>query len=71
MIILQKIKEHWDAVQKIFDIDGDVYLGIFTLAIIFRLVLAGYGRAPINMAEAAAYGSAIGAFAYSNRGPRC
>lgn len=64
-----RIKAWWDYVQSLLDIDGDIWMGAFTAAIIFRLVLAAYGHAPITGAEAGAYGSAIGAFAYSNRGP--
>ena len=47
---------------------GDVWLGLFTAAIVARVVLVLRGHGPINMAEATAYGSAVGAFAYSKHG---
>jgi sugar/nucleoside kinase (ribokinase family) len=65
-----QLKEWWDYLQSLADVDGDCWLGLFTAAIVFRLVAAAFGKAAITAAEAAAYGSAIGAFAYSNKGPR-
>lgn len=64
------LKAWWDYIQGLLDIDGDVWMGLYTLVIVVRLGLAAFGHAPINGAEAAAYGSAIGAFAYSNKGPK-
>lgn len=64
----EQAKAWWDWVQSMFDIDGDVWLGLFTAAIVFRLVYSAFGHVPITGAEAAAYGSAIGSFAYSNTG---
>lgn len=56
-----KIKAGWDYIQSLLDIDGDVVLLAFTGAVIFKILHGG-----LNASDAAAYASAIGAFAYSN-----
>lgn len=66
--MLDQIKVVWDKIQAILDLDGDVWLGLFTAAIVFRLVYSGLGHPPITAAEAAAYASCITAFAASNIG---
>lgn len=66
----EQLKTWWDYVQSLLDIDGDVWMGLFTGVVVLRLVLAAFGKAALTAAEAAAYGSAIGAFAYSNKGPK-
>lgn len=68
--IIGHIQFLWNNVQDLADISGDVWLGLFTAAIVFRVVYAAFGHAPMTGAEAAAYGSAIGSFAYSNKGPK-
>ena len=66
--MLDRIQAGWDRLQDFLDISGDVWLGLFTAAIVARVVLVLRGHGPINMAEATAYGSAVGAFAYSKHG---
>jgi hypothetical protein len=56
-----KFKQIWDYIQSLFDIDGDMIMAIFTLAIVWKIVHPG-----LNMADATAYGSAIAVFGYSN-----
>lgn len=70
--MLTKIKSAWDYLQGLLDIDGDVIMLAFTLAVIVRVILVVRNRAPLNMAEATAYGSAIAALGYSKgpKGPR-
>jgi hypothetical protein len=65
-----RIKAEWDYIQALLDIDGDCWMGLFTLVIVVRLVLVLKGYAPLTASEAGTYGSAVAAFAYSNRGPR-
>lgn len=64
------LKIWWNYIQSLLDIDGDVWMGLFTLVIVGRIVLVLKGCAPLTAAEAATYGTAVGAFAYSNKGPR-
>jgi hypothetical protein len=66
----EQLKKNWDYIQSLLDIDGDVWMGLFTLIILARLVLVCKGCAVLTTAEAATYASAVGAFAYSNRGPK-
>jgi hypothetical protein len=61
--MLDKIKLYWDWVQSMLDIDGDVVMLAFTGAVIFKILRHG-----LNASDAAAYASAIGCFAYSNKG---
>lgn len=68
----EQFKLAWDYVQSLFDIDGDIWLGLFTAFILARVIgVPLWHWAPLTGSEAAAYGSAIGSFAYSNRGPKC
>jgi sugar/nucleoside kinase (ribokinase family) len=69
-MIFEKIQLYWDKIQDLFDISGDLWMGLFTTAILARLLLVLKGYAPMTTAEAGTYGSAVLAFAYSNRGPR-
>jgi len=61
-----KFKQWWEYLQDLLDVRGDVVMLAFTTAIIMRLF---HGRA-LNPSEAAVYSAAIGAFAYSNKGPK-
>lgn len=61
----EKFKVYWDYIQSLLDIDGDVVMLAFTAAIIHKILHHG-----LNPSDAAAYASAIGCFAYSNRGPK-
>lgn len=66
--MLEKIQYYWDKVQDLFDISGDLWMGIFTAIILVRLVYVLKGGKPLSTSEAAVYASAVGAFAYSNKG---
>lgn len=61
----ERIKQEWDYLQSLLDIDGDVVLLIYTAAIVYKTLHSG-----LNVADATAYSAAIGSFAYSNRGPK-
>lgn len=59
----EQFKAAWDYVQSILDIDGDVVMLIFTSAVVWKLLHGG-----LNPSDAVAYTSAVGCFAYSNKG---
>ncbi len=61
----QKIKENWDYLQSLLDIDGDVILLAYSMAIVYKTLHGG-----LTIADATAYSAAVGAFAYSNKGPK-
>lgn len=56
-------KKFWESAQEYLDISGDSWMSIFTAAVVWEILHHG-----LNEAAAAAYASAIAAFAYSNRG---
>ena len=63
-----KLQEIWEKCQDFLDINGDVWMSFFTAAMIFRIVSSKFGAPALTAAEAAAYASAVTAFAYSNKG---
>ncbi len=64
------IQAIWNKIQDFLDVSGDVWMGALTATAIFRVIYAAFGHAPVTPAEAAIYGSAVTAFAYSNKGPK-
>lgn len=66
----EQLKAWWEYVQDLIALNGDTWMAAFTAAIITRVLLAGFGHAALTVSEAAVYSSAIGAFAYSNKGPK-
>lgn len=52
----------WEWAQSLFDIDGDLWMGAFTLIVLWKILHGGLGEW-----DAAAYASAVAAFAYSNK----
>ena len=62
------MKDFWDKLQSYLDIDGDIWMGLFTGFILWRIAAVLHGASPLNNPEAAVYASAVGAFAYSNHG---
>lgn len=61
MQMMSNIKHYWDYVQSFFDIDGDCVMALFTAAIVWKILHRG-----LNPSDAAAYGSAVAVFGYSN-----
>jgi hypothetical protein len=68
--MFDKVRVAWEYIQDLLDVRGDVIMLAFSSAMIGRIVLSAFGHAPLTASEAAAYASAIGAFAYSNKGPK-
>jgi len=52
----------WEWVQDRLDISGDAIMCLYTAAIVYKMLHGGLGYG-----DAAAYGSAVAAFGYSNR----
>lgn len=61
----EQLKAGWDYIQGLLDIDGDVVMLAFTAAVVYKILHTG-----LNASDAAAYASAVGCFAYSNKGPK-
>lgn len=58
---MDRLQQIWDKVQRFLDIDGDLWMGLFTAAIVYKILHGG-----LLGPDAAAYGSAIAAFSYTN-----
>lgn len=65
-----QLKAWWDYIQSLFDLDGDLWMGLLTAVYVYRILAVVWGQPPITLAEGGIYSVAVGAFAYSNRGPR-
>lgn len=64
----EKLKRMWEDGQKIIDLHGDTWLGLFTLFVLVRILAVLKGYPPLTAGESGAYSMCIGAFAYSNKG---
>lgn len=63
-----KIKRFWDRLQVLLDVRGDCIMLFLSLIFGVRVIGVMQGFPPLTASEAAFYASAIGAFAYSNKG---
>jgi hypothetical protein len=68
--MLDKIQYYWNKIQDLLDVSGDSIMFVMTSVFIARIAFAMFGYKPLNGSEAAMYASAIGAFSYSNKGPK-
>lgn len=59
----QQLKEWWDYIQSLLDVDGDVVMLLFTAGVLYKMMLG-----TLTATDAVVYSSAVGCFAYSNRG---
>jgi hypothetical protein len=63
-----KIKQVWDYIQSFLDVRGDVVMLFMSIAFVLRVLAVLKGYPGLNPSESALYASAIGAFAWSNKG---
>lgn len=63
-----KLKDIWDKVQVLLDVRGDTIMLAISATFVVRTLLVLKGFPAINASEAAFYASAIGSFAWSNKG---
>ena len=63
-----KVKNIWDKVQALLDVRGDVIMLFMSVAFVIRVLAVLKGYPALTVAESAMYGSAIGSFAWSNKG---
>jgi hypothetical protein len=56
--------EIWERLQEFLDISGDAWMSIFTALVLYKMMHNG-----LTMFDATVYGTAVSAFAYSNRQP--
>ena len=68
---LEKTNEIWRMVQDVVSIKGGLYIDMFAVVMIARLIGAMFGKPPLTVAEAGLWGATIAAFAYSGtNGPK-
>jgi len=66
-----KIKQIWSYIQDLADVRGDTIMAAMSAVFIVRVAASAFAKfPPLTASEAAFYASAIGSFAYSNRGPK-
>jgi len=66
-----KIKQAWQYIQDLLDVRGDTIMALMSSVFIARVAMSAWAKyPPLTASEAAFYASAIGSFAYSNKGPK-
>ncbi len=71
MTTAEKIKAFWSYLQDLADIRGDCVMLAMSTVFILRVLVSMFPKfPPLTPSEAAVYGSAIGSFAWSNKGPK-
>jgi hypothetical protein len=66
-----KIKQAWQYIQDLLDVRGDAIMALMSSVFIARVAMSAWAKyPPLTASEAAFYASAIGSFAYSNKGPK-
>lgn len=66
-----KIKAIWIYIQDLADVRGDTIMALMSSVFIARVAASAWAKfPPLTASEAAFYASAIGSFAYSNKGPK-
>jgi hypothetical protein len=67
----EKVKQVWEYLQDLMDVSGDSIMAVMSTVFIIRVALSAMSKfPPLTASEAAMYASAIGAFSYSNKGPK-
>ena len=67
---MSKLQIWWNNIQSFLDVRGDVIMLFISGAFIIRILAVLHGYKPLNPSEAGFYASAIGSFAWSNKGPK-
>lgn len=65
-----KIKQAWEYIQDLMDVNGDVIMCVMSSVFIARVAASAFGYPSLTNSEAAFYSAAIASFAYSNKGPK-
>jgi hypothetical protein len=66
--MIDKLTAWFDKVQDLLDLNGDIWMALFTAFILWRIAAVIWHHAPLTASEAGTYSSAVMAFAYSNKG---
>lgn len=68
---MDKLQAIWSKIQDLLDVRGDTIMCAMSSVFILRIAMSAWSKyPPITASEAAFYASAIGSFAYSNKGPK-
>ena len=67
---IAKIKPILSGFQDLVSVPGGLYVDLFGLVMVVRLLAVLKGFPPLSMSEAAVWGTTVGSLAYSNGGPK-
>ena len=65
-----KITYWWNWLQDFLSVDGGLYVDVFCLIILIRLIAVLFRFPPLTPAEAGLWGATIATYGYSNKGPK-
>ncbi len=68
--LISQLKSVFSAVQDLVNVPGSLYVDLFGIVIMLRLLAVLKGFPPLSVSEAAVWGTTVGSLAYSNGGPR-
>lgn len=69
-ILLGNVQTVWKMIQNVLSIKGGLYVDLFGLVMVVRLLAVLKGFPPVSGAEAAVWGTTVGSLAYTNGGPK-
>lgn len=65
---IQKSQELWNMAQDVVSVKGGLWVDMFAIAVLLRLLGPFKGYPPLTAQEAGLWAATIGAFAYSKGG---
>jgi hypothetical protein len=69
-VFLTQAKSVFAGFQDLVKVPGGLYVDLFGLVMVVRLLAVLKGFPPVSAAEAAVWGTTVGSLAYSNGGPK-
>jgi hypothetical protein len=69
-IFISQMKLIYSNIQDLVKVPGGLYVDLFGLVMIVRLLAVLKGFPPLSVSEAAVWGTTVGSLAYSNGGPK-
>jgi len=67
---ISQFKSIFSNLQDLVSVPGGLYVDLFGLVMVVRLLAVLKGFPPISASEAAVWGTTVGSLAYSNGGPK-
>ena len=67
---IQKAQQVWDMLQDLASMKGGLYVDLFAIAVLLRLLGPLKGYPSMTIQEAGLWAATIGSFAFSGNGPK-